>query len=132
MLTRFKAEFPNDMVFSMLVHQLFEKYPEGFYVHMPEESRITNTRKIAKYVARYIRHPAVANTRLHKYDGKLVTFWYKDDKGVKHFVTMEVHVFIPIVIPRTSAAVGCDVATFDLHPTGAFLFELTTMENRKY
>jgi len=53
-LTRFKAEFPNDIVFSMLVHQLFEKYSEGFYVHMPEESRITNTRKIAKYVAREI------------------------------------------------------------------------------
>jgi hypothetical protein len=29
-LTRFKAEFPNDMVFSMLVHQLFKKYSEGF------------------------------------------------------------------------------------------------------
>jgi hypothetical protein len=57
---------------------------------MPEESRITNTRKIAKYVARYIRHPAVANTRLYKYDGKSVTFWYKDNKGIKQFVTMEV------------------------------------------
>jgi len=97
-LTRFKAEFPNDIVFSMLVHQLFEKYSEGFYVHMPEESRITNTRKIAKYVARYIRHPAVANTRLYKYDGKSVTFWYKDDKGIKHFVTMEVRVFIEALI----------------------------------
>ena len=86
------------MVFSMLLNQLFKKYSEGFYVHMPKESRITNTRKIAKYVARYIRHPAVANTRLHKYDGKSVTFWYKDDKGVKHFVTMEVRVFIESLI----------------------------------
>jgi len=46
---------------------------------MPEASRITNTQKIAKYVARYIRYLAVANTRLYKYDGKSVTFWYKDD-----------------------------------------------------
>jgi len=72
-LTRFKAEFPKDMAFSMLVNQLFKKYFEGFYIHMPEKSRITNKRKIAQYVARYIRHPAVANTRLYKYDGKSVT-----------------------------------------------------------
>jgi hypothetical protein len=65
---------------------------------MPEESRITSKRKIAKYVARYIRHPAVANTRLYKYDGKSVTFWYKDDKGIKHFVRMEVRVFIKALI----------------------------------
>lgn len=58
---------------------------------MPEESRITNTRKIAKYVARYIRHPAVANTRLYKYDEKSVTFWYKDDKGIKYFVMALFH-----------------------------------------
>jgi len=48
---------------------------------MPEEAGITNKRKIAQYVARYIRHPAVAITRLHKYDGKSVTFWYKDHAG---------------------------------------------------
>ena len=46
-LTRFNAEFPNDMVFSRLVYKLFKKYSEGFYVHVPEESRITNTQKIA-------------------------------------------------------------------------------------
>jgi len=73
-LTRFKAEFPGNMEISMLVHQLFKKYPEGFYVHLPEESRITNKQKVARYVARYIRHPAIANTRLYEYDGKSVTF----------------------------------------------------------
>jgi hypothetical protein len=97
-LTRFKAEFPKDMAFSMLVNQLFKKYFEGFYIHMPEKSRITNKRKIAQYVARYIRHPAVANTRLYKYDGKSVTFWYKDHDGNKHFVTMEVRGFIKALI----------------------------------
>jgi hypothetical protein len=97
-LTRFKAEFPENFVFSMLVHQLFNKYPEGFYVHLPKESRITNKQKIARYVARYIRHPAIANTRLYEYDGKSVTFWYMDHEDKKIYVTMEVENFIKALI----------------------------------
>jgi hypothetical protein len=61
-------------------------------------ARITNKRRIARYVARYIRHPAVANTRLHRYDEKTVTFWYKDREGERHFVTMEVQEFIKALI----------------------------------
>lgn len=32
-------------VFSQFVHQLYNKYPKGFYVYIPEESRITNKQK---------------------------------------------------------------------------------------
>jgi hypothetical protein len=61
-------------------------------------ARITNKKRIARYVARYIRHPAVSNTRLHRYDGKEVTFWYADREGKRHFVTMEVREFIKTLI----------------------------------
>jgi hypothetical protein len=97
-LTQFKAALPKNRVFSMLIDHLFKKYLEGFYVHLSKESRITNKRRIARYVARYIRHPAVANTRLHRYDEKTVTFWYKDREGERLFVTMEVQVFIKALI----------------------------------
>ena len=97
-LTQFKAALPKNRVFSMLIDHLFKKYREGFYVHLPKESRITNKRRIARYVARYIRHPAVANTRLHRYDEKTVTFWYADREGERHFVTMEVREFIKALI----------------------------------
>lgn len=97
-LTRFKAALPKNRLFSMLADHLFKKYREGFYVHLPKESRIINKRRIARYVARYIRHPAVANTRLHRYDGKAVTFWYEDREGERHFVTMEVREFIKALI----------------------------------
>ena len=60
-LTRFKAALPKEAVYSVLIDRLFKKYHKGFYVHLPKESRITNKKRIAKYVARYIRHPAVAN-----------------------------------------------------------------------
>jgi hypothetical protein len=74
-LTQFKAALPKNRLLSVLIDQLFKKYRNGFYVHLPKEFRITNNRRIARYIARYIRHPAVANTRLHRYDGKSVPFY---------------------------------------------------------
>jgi len=97
-LTRFKAALPKEAVYSVLINRLFQEYRKGFYVHLPKESRITNKKKIAKYVARYIRHPAVANTRLYQYDGKTVTFWYGDHDGKRHFVMMAVREFIKALI----------------------------------
>ena len=97
-LTCFKAALPKDEFYSMLIDRLFKKYRKGFYVHLPKESRITNKKKIAKYVVRYIRHPAVANTRLYQYDGKTVTFWYQDHEGKRCFVTMTVCEFIRALI----------------------------------
>ena len=97
-LTQFKAALPKNRAISMLIDQLFKNYPEGFVVYLPKESRITNKQRIARYVARYIRHPAVANTRLHRYDGKVVTFWYEDREGKRHFVTMKVREFIKALI----------------------------------
>jgi hypothetical protein len=73
---------------------MFKEYPEGFYAYLPPESRITSKRMIAKYVGRYVRHPAIANCRLYGYDGESVTFWYKDNQDVVHFRTMPVFEFI--------------------------------------
>jgi hypothetical protein len=41
---------------------------------------------------------AVANTRLHRYDGKMAIFWYKDREDERHFVTMTVQEFIKALI----------------------------------
>lgn len=97
-LTQFKSALPKNMVFSILIDQLFKRYREGFYVYLPKEARITNKKRIAKYVARYIRHPAVANTRLHRYDGETVIFWYRDHEDKRCFVTMTVREFIRALI----------------------------------
>lgn len=49
-LTRFKAELSEKKGVSMFVDFLFKKYPNGFYRHLPEESRITNKRYQKLYV----------------------------------------------------------------------------------
>lgn len=67
-------------------------------MNLPKQSRITSKRMIGRYVARYVRHPAIANTRISGYDGRIVTFWYKDNEDVKHVVTMAVFDFIGVLI----------------------------------
>jgi hypothetical protein len=97
-LTQFKAELSGNKEFSKLVNQLFKTYRNGFYVHAPEESRITSSQRMGRYVARYIRHPAIANTRLYGYNGETVAFWYKDHNGDKYYETMDVFDFIEALI----------------------------------
>ena len=97
-LTSFKKHLPKTRFYRKLIHQLFEEHPEGFYVYLPKETRITNLRQIGKYVGRYVRHPAIANTRIVNYDGQTVTFWYKDNHEVRHYVSMKVQHFIKSII----------------------------------
>ncbi|RLF28243.1 MAG: hypothetical protein DRN05_04445 [Thermoplasmata archaeon] len=67
---------------------LFKRYPKGFYVRAKDT--INNKKGMVKYIGRYIRHPAVAESRIIFYDGNEVIFWYKDDDNIVHYVTMEV------------------------------------------
>jgi len=96
-LTKFKKALPKTREIARLIDYLFKRY-DGFYAYLPEESRIVTKRDIARYVARYVRHPAIANTRICGYDGKTVSFWYKDNKEVKHYRTMEVLGFISALV----------------------------------
>lgn len=66
-----------------------------FYVRAKDT---INNKKGIKYIGRYIRHPAVAESRIKSYDGEEVTFLYEDDDKVKHWVTMSVEEFISAVI----------------------------------
>jgi hypothetical protein len=97
-LTNLKAALPKTKENAKLIDRLFKDYPEGFYVFAPKESRITSRHKISRYVARYVRHPAIANSRICRYNGKEVTFWYADRDGVRHYKTMNVDDFIHAII----------------------------------
>jgi hypothetical protein len=97
-LTSFKKVLPKTPSVDRLINGLFKRYPEGFYVYLPKESRVTSKRLIGRYVARYVRHPAIANTRISGYDGKTVTFWYRDNDEMVHVVSLGVFEFIEALI----------------------------------
>ena len=75
---------------------MFRQYDNGFYVHA--KPHVTDGQEIARYIGRYIRHPAIADTRIAAYDGERVTFYYKDGDGVRQERTLPVLEFIHGVV----------------------------------
>jgi len=74
----------------------YKKY-EGFYVWVHKAGRIRNPRHIAKYLGRYVRHPAIANSRLTAFDGRNVSFFYEEhmeNEIIRHDNTIPVDEFI--------------------------------------
>jgi len=96
LLTRLKEVVEDTLENRRLIDYLFNRYPEGFYIRAKDT--INNKKKMIKYIGRYIRHPAVAESRIVSYDGKQVVFWYDDDDDIRHYVTMDVGEFIHAVI----------------------------------
>ena len=96
LLTCLKEELEDTFENVELIDFLFNRYPEGFYIRAKDT--INNKKKMIKYIGRYIRHPAVAESRIIFYDGGKVVFWYEDDNHVRHYVMMSVNDFIHAVI----------------------------------
>lgn len=96
LLTNLKEGIDDTPENRSLVHILFQGYPEGFYVRAKDT--INNRKGMVRYIGRYVRHPAIAESRIESYDGESVTFWYIDDEEVRQYVTMSVEEFITAVI----------------------------------
>ena len=87
-LTRLRVVMPRNRETSQLIDQLFRQHKKGFYVHAAP--RVTTGGGIERYIGRYIRHPAIADTRIINYDGEEVTFYYEDRDKVRQEVTLPV------------------------------------------
>ena len=93
LLTELRKHLPESKDLSGLIDKLFVEYPKGFYVNA--ESKIDDAQKAAKYVGRYIARPAIAESRIHGYDGEVVTFSYEDhETGETKLETLPVLQFI--------------------------------------
>jgi hypothetical protein len=80
-----------------LVDLMFKRY-DGFYVWVHKRGRIHNPGLIARYVGRYVRHPAIANSRITFFDGKTVRFFYINNEDQRIDVTMSAEDFITALI----------------------------------
>ncbi len=81
-----------------LAYEMYQKYPKGFYVWLHRRGRIAHPKLIAKYIGRYLRHPAIANSRIEYFDGKDVRFFYTNNEDTKVTVTMTADEFITALI----------------------------------
>lgn len=78
----------------------YRKY-SGFYVWVHKAGRIRHSKLIAKYLGRYVRHPAIANSRLTSFNGTHVGFFYeehREEEKIRHDVAMHVDDFISALI----------------------------------
>lgn len=78
------------------IESLSKKHSKGYYVRAKD--RIKSKKEMIKYIGRYIRHPAIAESRIDSYDGENVIFHYVDNDDIKHQITMSVDEFIAAVI----------------------------------
>lgn len=76
----------------------YKKYSNGFYVWLHKRGTINDSRLIAKYVGRYVRHPAIANSRIFYFDGKTIKFYYVNNEDCRINVTMTAEQFITSLI----------------------------------
>lgn len=87
----------NNAEAKRLKNKLYKDKDRGFYVHA--KTQIKSAKIAAKYIGRYVGRPAIAESRIIKYDGKNVTYKYtrhEDNKTVVETVTA--HEFLKKVI----------------------------------
>ena len=76
----------------ILVHSMMNKYPEGFITDVG--SRSLNKIFVIRYLARYMRHPAMANSRILFYGRGKVVIKMQDKQKLKYSKWFSVDEFI--------------------------------------
>ena len=103
LLTKLRKALPTDHPAQRTLGRLFRKYPTGFIVNV--ETSYRSVRLALSYCCRYLARPPMGERRIVRYDGRYVTFQYKDYKtgqqcqtryGAKRFVGL----LLPHVLPR--------------------------------
>lgn len=91
-LTAIKAYLSKTQQNSRLIDKLFKDHPLGFYVWAKDT--VNNSKGLLNYIARYVRHPAIAQSRIIDFDGKTVTFICGKGEKTERKVSMSVFDFI--------------------------------------
>lgn len=87
----------NTKEVKLIKNKLYKEKVKGFYVYANTE--IKSAKIAAKYVGRYVGRPAIAESRILKYDGKNVTYKYTRHEDNKVIVeTVHVYEFIKRII----------------------------------
>ena len=87
----------NTREIKLLKNKLYLEKDKGFYVYAKTE--IKSAKTAAKYVGRYVGRPAIAESRILKYDGENVTYKYTRHEDNKVIVeTVYAYEFIKRII----------------------------------
>jgi len=95
-LTALKKAIPGDRQLKEIINWCFKERKNGFNIQAKRRIQ-GKTKKAARYMARYVRHPAIADSRIISYDTKNVTFVYEREERI-YTVVMDKYEFIHYVI----------------------------------
>jgi len=70
------------------------KYYYGYYLWLDS----IKSKNIAKYIGRYVRHPAIASSRITEYRKGKITFFYKNTKGNRILARKSTNGFITCLV----------------------------------
>ncbi len=83
LLTMLKKELPKSRETNVFIDMLFKNNPEGFVINAEHRFEKGEGWNMARYIGRYVKHPPIAESRIISFDGKQVTFWYRDSETKK-------------------------------------------------
>jgi len=95
-LTAMRKAMPKDKELAEIIDWCFRERTNGFNIQAKKTIE-GKTRNAARYMARYVRHPAIADSRIIGYNKEKVTFIYKRE-GKTCTVIMDKFEFIHNVI----------------------------------
>ncbi len=62
------------------IDQAWKDYPNGFVAFLQPGEVPPGGQGLAKYLAKYVVSPPISVRRIERYDGKSVSYWYRDHK----------------------------------------------------
>lgn len=93
------------------------KYPRGIVAHIKME-KVPKKEKLARYLMKYVGSPPIALSRIIKYDGRKVKYWYKDHRTHKKEVAeVDVLTFIGRMVQHILPNGFKTVRYYGLHAT---------------
>jgi len=104
-----------------LLNELWKRYPKGLVAHVTRGNVPESCRGLARYLAKYVASPPIAVRRIVRYDGRTVTYWYRDhETKTKKLETVEVFTFIGRMVQHILPKGFQRVRYFGLQATKTF------------
>lgn len=85
-LLKMLRENVSDPAIEKDIDRAWRDYPKGFVAFLQDGEVPPGGKGLAQYLAKYVVSPPISVRRIESYDGKVISYWYRDHKTaqIKH------------------------------------------------
>jgi len=85
-LLKMLRENVSDPAIEKDIDRAWRDYPKGFVAFLQDGDVPPGGKGLAQYLAKYVVSPPISVRRIESYDGKVISYWYRDHKTgqIKH------------------------------------------------